>query len=59
MHVRRQRGRVVRASDSQSGSPGFRVPLWLLAGFVFDCLEFKSLATLVNSQQTNSDIQYQ
>ena len=27
-----------------------RVPLWPLAGFVLGCLEFKSSATLVNSQ---------
>ena len=46
----RQRGRVVSASDSQSGSRGVRVPRWPLAGFVLDCPKFKSSATLVNSQ---------
>ena len=48
----RQRGGVVSALDSQSGSPGFIVPLWPLAGSssVLGCLEFKSSATVVNSQ---------
>ena len=46
----RQRGRVVSASDSQSGSRGVRVPHWPLAGFVLNCPKFKSSATLVNSQ---------
>ena len=47
---RRQRGRVVSASDSQSGSPRVRVPLWPLAGFVLARPKFKFPATLVNSQ---------
>ena len=38
----KQRGQVAFASDSQSGSPEVRVPLWPLAGFVLGRPEFKS-----------------
>ena len=42
-----QRGRAVRAPDLYSKAP---VPPYPLTGFVHGSLEFKSLATLVNSQ---------
>ena len=56
MLVRKKRGRVVSASDSQSGGPGFESRSGYLLDFFSIVPSSKSLATLVNSQQTNSDI---
>ena len=49
---RRQSGRVVRALDLQFGcqSPEFKSHSWALAGFVHGSPEFRSSATLENSQ---------
>ena len=48
--LRRQRCQVVSTLDSQSGGSRLESrPACSLAGFVFGCPKFKSLATLVNS----------
>ena len=47
---RRQRGRVVSASDAQSGGPGFESRSGHLLEVVLGHPKFKSSATLVNNQ---------
>ena len=49
-YCRRQRGRVVSVSDSQSDGPGFESRSGHYLDFFLGSLEFKSSATLVNSQ---------
>ena len=46
----RQRGRVVSVSDSQSGGPGFESRSGHFPDLFLGTPEFKSSATLVNSQ---------
>ena len=46
----RQRGRVVNVSDSQSGGPGFESRSGHYLNLFLGGPEFKSSATLVNSQ---------
>ena len=46
----RQRGRVVSVSDSQSGGPGFESRSGHFLDLFLGTPEFKSSATLVNSQ---------
>ena len=46
----RQRGRMVNVSDSQSGGPGFKSRSGPYPDLFLGSPEFKSSATLVNSQ---------
>jgi len=48
--MRRQRGRVVSMSDSHSSGPGFESRSDHYLDLFLDSPEFKSSATLVNSQ---------
>ena len=50
LEMRRQRGRVVSVSDSQSGGPGFESRSGHYLNLFLGTPEFKSSATLVNSQ---------
>ena len=53
--VRRQRGRVVRGSDLESRSPGFKSRSDRLLELFLGSLEFNSSASFVNSELTQQD----
>ena len=53
--MRRQRGRVVRGSDLESRSPGFKSRSDRLLELFLGSLEFNSSASFVNSELTQQD----